>query len=746
MAGQQFSDVRIPPRSDLRSGPGRFLETCFARPWIVAFAALLVGLLTTFAAVMLVLSAPSLGLTLAADGERVIIRGVDGEGPGAALPVGSHLLSIRGGSGEPVELNAMDIAEEPDAFDSYNLLSEFYARQAAVMEALRDGPIAVAFAAPGGVLQTAEIAPARGSVGDLPAHFWVQCFVGAASLLIGAWIWSLRRFDPGAVLYGAAGISVYVASLSAAIYSSRELALDAGLTRFLSAINHMGAVAFGAVMIAFFLSYPVRTVPMRLLRVLFAISGFWIALDLFWLLPAPVYGVHLAIIVEMALIFLCAGWQYRATRKDPRARALLNWLGLSVMIGGGAFILTVTAPTLFGVPVTVSQGYAFLFFLLIYVGLGVGVARYRLFELEQWAFRVLFYAMGVLLLILLDAVLVLSLSLDRTPAFGIALVAVSLLYLPLRDGLSRRFSKSAPVDVNMLFEAGVEVAFTPPGTERDAQWRGVLQRLFDPLVCEVVDAAPPVPEIRQDGLELAIPAVAGLPALRLVYPWSGRGLFGASHLFTAGQLVGLMQHAEAGRNAYERGALEERRRIAADLHDDVGARLLTGLHQTGLAEVRNIIRAAMADIRTIAVGLAGDRLPAGTVLADLRHETAQRLDHAGIELHWTFEGLKSAHGSAFDYGVYKHLVSCHREIVSNAIRHSGARNLSIAIALSDGGLRLAYEDDGTGFDPDAHVSGSGLANIRRRVDLVGGSVRFARPEDGTGLRIELALPFRGLVP
>lgn len=84
-------------------------------------------------------------------------------------------------------------------------------------------------------------------------------------------------------------------------------------------------------------------------------------------------------------------------------------------------------------------------------GVAIGVARYRLFELEGWAFGVLFYVAGVLLLVLLDAFLIFVLSLDRVPALGLSLMAVALLYLPLRDALHRRIVGNA-IDHSALFQ------------------------------------------------------------------------------------------------------------------------------------------------------------------------------------------------------------------------------------------------------------------------------------------------------
>lgn len=711
-----------------------------ARPWAVVSSALLVTLAAILLALWAVLSPPRLGLSLAPSeqGDGVEIVATDPNGPAHAVPAG-RLASLRTPDGAPLALLAMDVAEEPDAFEHYALLQQFYERQDALLGLLQSGgPLLAQIASQDGASQTVELRPATTTLPDLPAAFWIQVFIGSASLLIGAWIWSLRRTDAGAKLYAATGASIFLFTLPAAVYSSRELALDGTLLRVLSGINHAGAIAFGVIMMVFFLTYPVRITPAWINRLLFALAGLWALLDIAWLLPSPVLGIHLATTTEMAGILLCALWQWRATRRDPRARVVLKWLGLSVLVGAGGFILTVAAPSLLGLPVMLPQGYAFLFFLLIYAGLGVGVARYRLFELDRWAFRILFYLTGITLLLVLDAALILWLSLDREPALGLSLLTVSLFYLPLRDILRRRFAQGNAISTDEIVQAGVDTAFAPAGEERERQWRDLLQRLFDPLRCEPAQTSPSEPEIRQEGIELRIPGVAGLPAYQLLYPRRGRGLFGKTHTNTMRRLIHLLAQAEAGRTAYERGVNEERRRIAADLHDDVGSRLLTSLHHNDMADIKQTVREALADVRTIATGLAGVRTPLVTALGDLRYETSLRLEQAGITLDWPLDD--AGEGLVLDYSVSKNLLSCHREIVSNVIRHAQASRLSLRTAIDGLQLRLCYEDDGKGCDTDSVQRGNGLNNIRYRVAQAQGTVSFDRPAHGKGLRIQVSLP------
>jgi signal transduction histidine kinase len=134
----------------------------------------------------------------------------------------------------------------------------------------------------------------------------------------------------------------------------------------------------------------------------------------------------------------------------------------------------------------------------------------------------------------------------------------------------------------------------------------------------VASLAPGAEMMGWDLLGLGLPAAAGSTALDLRFPFRGRGLFGTAQAQLADQLVSLLAQIEQGRDAYARGVIEERLRIARDLHDDVGARLLSGLHRHDLSQTREAMRGAIGDLRSIVSGLSGRDLPLEAVLAVLQ--------------------------------------------------------------------------------------------------------------------------------
>ncbi len=691
------------------------------------------------------LSQPWLGLTLVAqpDSNAIGVTAADPDGPARHVAVPSRLVAIAdaNGGGGRIALEAGDLTEEPDMIESFAAIARFMERQSAIAALLGQPRVTLSLesaASAGEVVVT----PARPRpITDLSSAFWVQLITGAGSLLLGAWVLALRPDDLPTRLFALAGVMIMLSAYSAAVYSSRELAIDGTLMRLLSAFNHIGALGFGAAMISLFLLYPRRLVPPRALLVPAAATVAWLGADILRIQDDQTLVSQLPTLLYMLVIVVLVGVQWFATRRDPRGRAALRWLGLSVIVGAGAFVVLIVAPVLVNAAPVMQQGHAFGFFLLIYAGLALGVSRYRLFDLDEWAFRVMFYTGGVALLLAVDALLLYALHLQHDVSFSIALLAVAFVYLPARDSLRAWLQPRGRIDSPALFREVVDVTFAASPQERSERWHGVLRRLFDPLVMQPLDVAVTDVVIAQEGLEVRLPAAADTPALELRYPWRGRKLFGSVDRELAQELVRLMRYVEVSRDAFERGGVEERRRIARDLHDDVGARLLSGLYKTEVADTHRVLRDALADIRTIVSGLSADQLPLGQIIAALRHEAGERLAAAGIELRWPLDAIDDS-ARLLDYRIYRSIVSAHREIVSNVIRHARATRVEIAATQHAQTLSIRIADDGVGIDP-AHAKGgapgSGLRGIIRRITDLGGSFTALPVSRGSVLVIDIPL-------
>jgi signal transduction histidine kinase len=199
--------------------------------------------------------------------------------------------------------------------------------------------------------------------------------------------------------------------------------------------------------------------------------------------------------------------------------------------------------------------------------------------------------------------------------------------------------------------------------------------------------------------------------------------------------IARLRTAEAAEN--------ERRRIASDLHDDLGAQLLTIAQASRGSEperLAGMARRAMEEMRLSVRGLTGEAAQAANVLADWRAETVTRLAEAGLEPAW--EADEPPDGLVLPARTHVQLTRVLREAVSNAIRHSGGRRCAVRLAFTQGWLDLVVEDDGRGLAaPPGSGGGHGLPNIERRVRGLGGEHAFERPAaGGTRLVVRVPLP------
>ena len=546
-------------------------------------------------------------------------------------------------------------------------LAAWYADRTELTRMARAGPVQLETPAGGWILS-----PRTRDLSAAPIEFWLLLSGGSLALLCGVWAWAFRPSDAGARFYGLAAVCLFASTCAAAVYDAREVAANGSLLWAMTTVNYLASQLNAWLGVAVFMVFPKPLIRPRLwhLLLVFAIVAAAAAGPAFFNLKLIFASFFFAYVVTLVLIVL----QWRAARIDPLARAAMAWMGMSTALALSLGAVILILPRLGGGEQVVAPGFVIIPILIGYGGIAIGVGRYRLFDLDRWAYRLIATAVSALALLLLDAGLIYVLHVQPPAALGITLGLVAIFYLPFRSALWRLMAvKVAAVD-GQLFQAAAEVAFTPGLADRRAAWRDLLTGLFEALEIEPATDEVAVPRFQAQGLELVIPATAGESALVLRYAGQGRRLFHAAHVKLAKELIAFMDKAEAARDSYRRGVMEERGRIAQDLHDDVGARLLSSLHRPDVEQVRADVRSAMDDIRVIVGGMAGDQILASRMVADLRNETADRLEDAGIDLDWPPPDT-SAPDRSLDFWVYKNVRSAHREVVSNVLRHAQASHV-----------------------------------------------------------------------
>jgi len=184
----------------------------------------------------------------------------------------------------------------------------------------------------------------------------------------------------------------------------------------------------------------------------------------------------------------------------------------------------------------------------------------------------------------------------------------------------------------------------------------------------------------------------------------------------------------------------ERKRIAADLHDDLGAKLLTIVHTSESDRISTLAREALEEMRLSVRGLTGRAVRLADALGDWRAEVVSRLAQAGIEAEWSApEDLPQTLSAR----AYVQTTRILREATSNIIKHSGASYCSVRCQVADGDFQLVVQDNGEGItsEPDGRLDrGHGMATMKQRAkQLQGQCLVESGPGFGTVIRLTLPL-------
>lgn len=187
--------------------------------------------------------------------------------------------------------------------------------------------------------------------------------------------------------------------------------------------------------------------------------------------------------------------------------------------------------------------------------------------------------------------------------------------------------------------------------------------------------------------------------------------------------------------------LGERLRIARELHDAIGhrltalsihlqlaSRLVAGPAAEPVHEAHQVTRLLLHEVRDVVGTVREDR---AINLRQALEILTQGIPHLRIHLSIADEL------DHLDPPRAHNLFRSIQEAVTNAIRHSGARNVWIALSSSDRSWQLDISDDGLGTEEV--TLGNGLCGIRERMEQFGGSLHIVS-RTGEGFRLRGILP------
>jgi len=652
------------------------------------------------------------------------------------------VIALSGIQNEWIPLTASDLIEEPDYLNEYPLYNAFLEKQNTIFRHLSNDQVLLK--KQGGEIFQVKVISKHWFA--LPLMFWVQIIAASLAIIIGAWLWSFRQDDRAAWQYFISAIFIAMCIYPAAIYSTRSLALPGQVFHLLSVLDHLGLYLFCAAMLSlnWLFPYPLGTENLPIyLYIFFALV--WLANTL-QILPDFDFSIRGMALLTLIMVICMVYMHWQRNRFKPQYLILIKWFSLATIAGPGLFLAMIFMPPLFGFEPVISQGFAFVAFLVIYLAMAIAVSRYKLFEFERWWSESLIWISFGLLLISMDLLIVYLLDLSYQQASWVALAITGWIYFPLRQLILKKILLINDQSIRTHFPYVVSVI---AGSANQMQlMKGMedcIRKIFDPMHIEYVNKSTNYVQLFNDGSRVLVPLPDQSKSIEMIYADKGKRLFNSYDQKTASALIDLFRHALIASKAKEEGATYERNRIRQDIHDSLGGYLLSIMHRKSDPQSALLARYAWNELRDILSALDERLSPLSVEL--LRWKSTLEKSVVSDKLIFEFIIDESVMDSHVELNGFQrlNLGQILREAVTNAYRHANPSLISAYFEYRDGRLSCTIKNDGAFAVPEKWVAGRGMQHIKNRAQQLKAEVSWAIEESGV-LAMSLNVPLNSLSP
>ncbi|MCJ7501036.1 hypothetical protein MUP29_12365 [bacterium] len=707
-------------------------------PYRILSIAALLGMVCVVLSTWVALHQPWLGLDLSVDEkhEGIFVESVQARSPSILiLTPGDSILSIRSISGLPFLFEAADLVEDPDVFPTFHGYNSFLDRQGILAGILREQVVELSLADG----RKVRLQPADGRPwSSMPLKFWLINAMGVMIFMIGAAVWSVRRHNVAVRMFFFSGVGLLITATSLAIIVSREIALDPVLLGMLRELYHTGNSIFAIFGLGLLFHHPGVLNSFPFTRVVAVLVSFFELNEHFQWMDLPVHTTLVQPVIYFMIAASVGALQWQRWKGRPVERAALKWFMISFLgfIGFGIFSYFVPA-VLMGrtmLPIAVWLGSI----TLTFVGLAMGILRYRLFDIDRWWLGFWLWFLAGFSVLAVDAALALTIVSNPSVALVIALILVGWLYFPARQWVWSRLYRRQENRLERHLPA-LLAGLVGAGSVKDKIWIRALKEVFLPLSDRSLEDQIEAPRLENHGEIMLVPTLDGTGKIELHFADRGSRLFSPRDVKLAKTLYDVARNTEDRLTVYNRGVEEERERIMRDLHDEVGGRLLSLVHLSKTPRAMLLARNALKALRDIIYSINPvEEVSIEEALAAWRYEYIQRCEDAGVVLHWD-NGTRNA----LQLLTSRQLVNLSRvlfEASTNAFVHALPNNIWVSWDGDDRKLVGIVRNDGRIPQQGSFIFGKGIRNMERRMGELGGLCSWeALPAEGV-FEVRLTIP------
>jgi signal transduction histidine kinase len=516
-------------------------------------------------------------------------------------------------------------------------------------------------------------------------------------------------------------------------------------------------------------------------------------------LPFAFLSADAAGIAVLPLMILMVGGaasavaRFRRSRGDERQQ--LKWLALSVVLMVVALASYALAVGLTGQEVNAegsdwAENLMVLSFFAVPISVGIGVLKYRLYDVDLVISKALVYGALAVFITLVYVGIVVGVgaavgSQGNALLSAIAAAVVALAFQPARryaQHLANRLvygKRATPYEVLSKLSsrfAGTysledalprlaRVTAEAVGADRTRIWLRDGGTLRPAAAWPAIDPAEPIAlagddltDLRSHGSGIAVRhqgellgAISiGMPASEPLSPAQDKLLRDVAD--QAGLVlrnVALLEDLRTSRRRLVAAQDEERRRLERNIHDgaqqqlvalSVKLRLLEQLvtrdterATSAAADLQIDVTDALENLRDLARGIYPPLLADKGLAAALESQARKSSVPVAVEQ----DGI-----GRYPQDVEAAVYFCTLEALQNVAKYAGASSARVVLGEAEGRLTFAVIDDGAGFDPETAGRGAGLTNMRDRVEALGGRLEI-RSAPGAGTTVAGTIPTGG---